>query len=263
VFCLYVGIQVSSSPCNVPPSSVDSLRSLPSQQAILFLAISRDTEEHMNKYVDIFASSIGRKLLMALTGLFLCSFLVVHLLGNILILKGDGGHAFNEYSTFMSTNPLIRTIEIGLFAGFAIHIVVGVRLWLANRRVRTMKYSVNASAETSPSASRITFVTGSIVFIFLVIHLRTFFVPSRFGSEPLSMYELVRNAFASPIYSIFYVIAFVFLAYHLRHGFQSAFQTFGLRGKKYEPLIEAGGFIFWFVIPLGFSIIPLFFLFGL
>jgi len=210
----------------------------------------------------IFTSSIGRKLLMALTGLFLCSFLVVHLVGNFLLLKSDGGTAFNQYSEFMSTNIVIRTIEIGLFAGLFLHSIIGTRLWLSNRKVRPKAYTVSGAAETSTFASRITFVTGSIVFIFLVVHLRTFFVPTRWGLTTVSMYDLAHEAFSRPLYSGFYLLAFVLLAYHLRHGFQSSFQTFGIRGKKYERLIEWGGFVFWFLIPIGFAIIPLYIYFG-
>ena len=200
---------------------------------------------------------------MGLTGLFLCSFLVVHLTGNFLLFRSDGGAAFDAYSEFMSTNFLIRTIEIGLFAGLVLHSVLGVLLWSGNRKVRTENYAVKAGSATSALASRITFVTGSIIFIFLVIHLRTFFVPARFGPPDLSMYQLVRESFASPVYSLFYLVALVLLGYHLRHGFQSAFQTFGLRGKRYLPLVEAIGFVFWFLIPLGFATMPLYFLFGM
>jgi succinate dehydrogenase / fumarate reductase cytochrome b subunit len=199
---------------------------------------------------------------MALTGIFLCSFLVVHLMGNFLLFKNDGGAAFDQYSEFMSTNGVIRTIEIGLFAAMMAHALFGIMLWQSNRKVRPTSYSVNGLASTSDLSSRITLVTGSVIFIFLVIHLRTFFVPARFGDSDLSMYELVRVSLANPLYSLFYLIALVLLGYHLRHGFQSAFQTFGIRGKKYEPLIKAVGFIFWFIIPAGFASMPLYFLFG-
>jgi len=217
----------------------------------------------MTTFAGFLSSTIGRKLLMGFTGLFLCSFLVVHLTGNFLLFKGDGGAAFDAYSEFMSTNFIIRTLEIGLFLGLLLHTVLGVRLWAANRKVRGEEYAVKAGAETSTLASRITFVTGSVIFVFLVIHLRTFFIPARFGAPDLSMYQLVRESFASPLYSIFYLIALVFLGYHLRHGFQSAFQTFGLRGKRYLPLIETIAFVFWCLIPLGFAAMPLYFLFGM
>lgn len=105
------------------------------------------------------------------------------------------------------------------------------------------------------------FLTGSIVFIFLVVHLRTFWVTARFQHDLYpSMYETVRNAFSDPLYSVFYVIAMGLLAFHLRHGFQSAFQTFGLKTKKYAGFIEALGVLFWLLIPVGFAIIPIFYL---
>ncbi len=174
----------------------------------------------MNTFAGFFSSSIGRKLLMGLTGLFLCSFLVVHFTGNLLLFKSDGGAAFDAYSGFMATNFVIRTIEIGLFAGFLLHIGLGIHLWMTNRKVRSEDYAVKPGSATSPLASRTAFVTGSIVFIFLVIHLRTFFFPGRFGTGEVSMYGLVREAFTSPVYSGFYVVALVLLGYHLRHGFQ-------------------------------------------
>ena len=217
----------------------------------------------MSALGNFLSSTIGQKVLMGLTGLFLCSFLVVHVTGNFLLFRGDGGVAFNEYSEFMASNPIIRTIEIGLFLAILLHTSVGIRLWMNNKKVRTAAYAVKPGSATSSLPSRIAFVTGSIIFIFLVIHLRTFFFPSRFSGEELSMYHLVHDAFASPFYSGFYLVAMVLLGYHLRHGFQSAFQTFGLRGKKYLPLLEALGFVFWFLIPLGFATMPLYFLFGM
>jgi len=217
----------------------------------------------MNTFPGFLSSSIGRKLLMGLTGLFLCSFLVVHFTGNLLLFKSDGGVAFDAYSEFMATNVITRTIEIGLFAGLFLHSALGIYLWRTNRKVRNQPYSGKPESVPSTLASRLTFVTGSIIFFFLVVHLRTFFFPSRFSSEELSMYQLVRDSFTSPLYSGFYVVALVVLGYHLRHGFQSAFQTFGVRGQRYLPLIEAIGFVFWFLIPLGFAAMPLYFLFGM
>jgi succinate dehydrogenase / fumarate reductase cytochrome b subunit len=199
--------------------------------------------------------------LMALTGLFLCSFLVIHLMGNLLLFKQDGGAAFNQYSEFMSSNIVIRTIEVGLFGALFLHSIVGVQLWFANRKVRSNQYAVKAGSETSTLASRITFVTGSIIFFFLVVHLRTLFIPSRFSATELNMYDLTVESLSNPIYGILYVVSFVLLAYHLRHGFQSAFQTFGLKGKRYEWVIEGIGFLFWFAIPFGFAAISIFLLF--
>jgi len=96
--------------------------------------------------------------------------------------------------------------------------------------------------------------------LFLIIHLKSFFYPTRFTSEKLSPYQLVAEAFANPAYSIFYIVALVFLGYHLRHGFQSAFQTLGLRTKSYIKLLDAIAVFFWLVIPLGFATMPIYFL---
>jgi succinate dehydrogenase / fumarate reductase cytochrome b subunit len=214
----------------------------------------------MSNITHLYNSSVGQKFVVGLTGLFLCSFLIVHLTGNLLLFRNDGGRAFEEYSHFMSTNVGIRTLELVLAAGFLIHIIFSVRTWINNRLARPERYAMNRPSENSALASRIMFITGSITFIFLVVHIRTFFVPSRFpGGLPPSMYELVREAFANPLYSGFYVIAMILLAFHLRHGFQSAFQTFGLRPGRRRP-VEIVAVFFWLVIPAGFAAMPLYFL---
>ena len=215
----------------------------------------------MGPFATLYRSSVGKKFVMGLTGLFLCSFLVVHLSGNFLLFKHDGGVAFDAYGSFMSTNLLIRTMEIVLFAGFLLHLVTGTTTWLKNRGARPEKYVRNDASANSTWMSRTMFLTGSIVFIFLVIHLRTFWVPARFFHESNpSMYQLVRAAFSSPVYSGFYIVAIALLAFHLRHGFQSAFQTFGIKNQKYVPLIHLAGAVFWLLIPLGFISMPVYFL---
>ncbi|MDE3058361.1 MAG: succinate dehydrogenase cytochrome b subunit [Bacteroidota bacterium] len=214
----------------------------------------------MGTLTNIYRSSVGKKFVVALTGLFLCTFLVEHLAGNFLLFVNDGGASFNEYSETLSHNVIIRTIEIVLFLAFFFHILTATTLWWRNRKARPDSYAQNQKSANSTLASRISFLTGSIVFIFLVIHLRTFFVPSRFfPSENPSMYTLVVFAFSNGWYCLFYLVALVLLGYHLRHGFQSAFQTFGIRGKNYQSLIEWIGVIFWLLIPLGFATMPIYF----
>ncbi len=209
--------------------------------------------------ISLINFGVGKKLLVALTGLFLCSFLIVHLAGNLLLFKNDGGKAFNAYATFMSSNPVIRTLEIVLFAGFLIHIIWAVSIWITNRMARPQRYAMNRPSATSTLASRTSFLTGSIVFIFLVVHLRSFWVPARFpsGAEP-SMYEIVITAFQNPIYDLFYLIALLLLGYHLNHGFQSAFQTFGLNPGR-NKWINGVAVFFWLIIPIGFAAMPIFF----
>jgi len=210
----------------------------------------------MNKILAFFSTSVGRKLLMGLSGLFLCSFLVVHLYINLFILKGDTGQTFDAYAEFMATYPLVRPVEIVLFAGFLLHMILGVWLWYVNRKVRPRGYAVNRAADTSTLSSRVMWITGGVVLLFLVVHVNAFFITSRFLPHDQTMYEIVRDAFQSPATVAFYLLALVFLAYHLRHGWQSSFQTFGLLNGKYKGLIEAIGVVFWLLLPLGFASIP-------
>jgi succinate dehydrogenase / fumarate reductase cytochrome b subunit len=214
----------------------------------------------MDILARIFSSSIGKKFIVGLTGLCLCIYLVVHVAGNLLLFKDDGGAAFDKYAEILPSIFLILIIEKVLFAVFLAHIIGGVYLWLQNRRARPGKYAMTKPAENSALTSRTMFVTGSVVFIFLVIHIRTFWFTSRFqAGEHFSMYSLVRESFANPLYTAFYVAAMVLLGLHLRHGFQSAFQTFGLKTQRYAPIIEAVGMLFWLVIPLGFASMPIYF----
>lgn len=215
----------------------------------------------MGKTAKFLQSSVGKKVIMSLSGLFLCSFLVVHLTINLFALKvkSDGGAEFNTYAQFMAAHPLIRPLEWILFAGFLVHAVLGLYLELRNRRVRPAKYEVNRPPENSSWASRFAWLTGIFVGVFLVVHVNTFFVQSRFFDHR-PMIELIKDAFASPSYVAFYIVALVFLSYHLKHGFQSSFQTLGLRAGKFQRLIDALGVIFWLIIPIGFAIIPLYFL---
>ncbi|MCE1188385.1 MAG: succinate dehydrogenase cytochrome b subunit [Ignavibacteria bacterium] len=214
----------------------------------------------MGWFIRTFYSSIGKKLIMALTGLFLCSFLSVHLMGNFQLFKNDGGAAFNHYSEFMSTNPLIRILEIGMVIGFALHIFDGIRLWLLNRSARPVGYAKNDAAANSTFFSRTMIYSGGIVFVFLAVHLKSFFVEHRVLGSELTMYQSVVQAFHDPVYSLFYVAALVLLGFHLNHGFQSAFQTLGMNHKKYTPLIKFLGLMFSILIPLGYATMPLYFL---
>jgi len=213
----------------------------------------------MTKATSFLTSSVGRKLLMALSGLFLFSFLVVHLSINLFLFKLDGGATFDAYAEFMATYPFIRPLEIVLFGGFLLHAVVGGWIWFTNRTVRERGYKVHRAAETSDVTSRIAFWSGVVVAAFLVVHVNTFFVQSRFFPDGRSMYELVVDAFRSPLVVGFYLVSLVLLGYHLRHGFQSAFQTLGLRTGRYERWIELIGVLFWLVIPLAFAAMPLYF----
>ena len=211
-------------------------------------------------------SSIGKKFMMAITGSFLLIFLIIHFIGNITLFFG--ANAFNAYvSTLDVIKPLIRVIELVLLAAFAIHILNGIRLWIENKKARGVTYQVNGSSENSNLYSRTMFVTGSIVFAFLVLHLGTFFW--RFNvHDPAGLahhhqyYDIVVYFFSYWWYSILYVIAVLILGFHLNHGFQSAFQTFGWNHNKYTPLIKKIGTVYAVFMALGFASMPLYFLLG-
>jgi succinate dehydrogenase / fumarate reductase cytochrome b subunit len=211
----------------------------------------------MNAFFGFVNSSVGKKILMSLTGIFLCTFLVEHLAGNLLLLVPDGGRSFDAYAHFMGGNPIVRILEYGLFALILLHIINGIRIWIENRRARDKKYALHKLSETTTFQSRMMSLSAVLVLLFLIVHLSKFWIPARFLHEQ-SISSLVYAAFRQPFYVVFYLIALIILSYHLRHGFQSAFQTLGLKTKKYSGLIEFVAVLFWLVIPLGFALIPLY-----
>jgi succinate dehydrogenase / fumarate reductase cytochrome b subunit len=212
------------------------------------------------KFID---SSVGKKLVMALTGLFLYLFLIEHLIANLLLLNNDNGEAYSIYAEVLgsSYNIPLRIIEFGLFFFLIYHSLNGVRLWLSNRKAKGIPYYENRASENSTFFSRFMIQSGSAVFIFLVIHLKSFFVNYRLGTPEDTMYQGVVKTFQNPLYSWFYIVAMIFLAFHLIHSFQSAFQTLGLRHNKYTPFIKSFGVIFSILICAGFALIPVYFLY--
>lgn len=210
-------------------------------------------------------SSIGKKLMMAVTGSFLLIFLIVHLIGNITLFFGPT--VFNGYvSTLDVVKPLIRVIEVVLLAAFVLHIYNGFKLWLENKKAKGIKYQVNGSAENSDVFSRTMFLTGSIVFIFLVTHLGTFFwrfnVHDPMGLANVHQYfDIVVYFFGIWWYVLLYIVAMVLLGFHLNHGFQSAFQTFGWNHKKYFSFIRKLGTVYAVIMAAGFASMPLYFFF--
>ena len=205
-------------------------------------------------------SSIGKKFVMAVTGLSLLLFLVVHLAGNLTLYISE--ETFNGYVAALDiVKPLIRVVEVILALVFIFHIYNGIKLWYENKKANPIKYKVNASSQNSTLTSRTMIISGSIVFIFLVTHLSTLWYAFNFGSHGAdhSYYNIVMEWFTYPVYVLFYVIAMVLLGFHLNHGFQSAFQTFGWTHKKYTPAIEKIGTLCAIVMAVGFASIPIYF----
>lgn len=205
-----------------------------------------------------FLPSITKKAVMGLSGLFLCLYLVVHLAGNLMLLRGDGGILFNQYADFMEHFWGTQVVEVILFLGFFLHIADGIVLTFQNKSARPIPYAVSKPSENSSWASRNMGLTGAVVFVFLVVHLRTFFIDQRFLEKHASMYDAALLAFHNFYYTFFYVIAVSILGLHLTHGFQSAFQSLGLNHSKYTPWIQWLGFLFSILIPAGFIFIPIY-----
>lgn len=223
----------------------------------------------MNWFNKFLRSSIGNKLVMSLTGLFLIIFLVVHLIGNLQLLAGDGGEQFNMYTKFMTTSPLVKTISYLLYTFILLHAIQGIALFRRNRAARPVRYAVTTGAN-SGFASRNMGPLGVIILVFILLHMWQFWFQMKtggvdmvsYGEETVKdLYTPVSVAFSSWYYVLIYVVSMVVIGLHLWHGFQSAFQTLGLNHKKYTPVIQFVGKLYSVVIPAGFALIPLLFFF--
>lgn len=212
----------------------------------------------------LFSSSIGKKLIMSLAGLFLVTFLLLHLGINLLVLLEDP-KPFNKAAHFMGSNPLIRIMEYVLFGGFLLHMFYGMLLSLLNWLARPIRYKKANYSQTS-FFSKYMFHTSLVIFAFLVLHLLDFWVKARFlDAVPDVIYEgeqyhdlatLVISRFKIGWVVIVYVVTLLGLGFHLHHGFQSAFQTLGLNHSVYTPVIKGAGLLYTIVVTFGFIAIP-------
>ncbi len=210
-------------------------------------------------------SSVGKKVLMGLTGLALVSFVVVHLLGNLMLFSSHAEH-YNKYSHFLlSLGELIIAVELVLVAFFLTHVVSGVSVWLSNRKVRPVSYAVSGNAG-SPSrktiSSKTMVYTGVVVLTFVFLHVKGF----KYGDVPevnvggvmmKDFYNFVYDAFEQPLFAFPYAAAILLLGFHLRHGFWSAFQSLGINHPTYNGFIYTLGWVITIVLAAGFIIIPM------
>lgn len=223
------------------------------------------------RWSEFLTSSIGKKFVMALTGLFLISFLVVHVGVNACIWAPDNGEMFNKAAHFMGSTIVIRILEVGLFVGFFIHIIQGLVLEFQNRKKRGTAYAINYGSRGSKWYSRSMGLLGTLLLLFLIMHLYHFWTPSRLGGianiheletveyngkEYHNLFAEIVKVFQSPWVVVLYVLACISLAYHLLHGFQSACRTLGLVNQRYMSLIQSLGLGFSIIIPLTFAMMP-------
>ena len=209
-------------------------------------------------------TSIARKILMALSGLFLLIFLLQHFIINFLSVVSED--AFNAASHFMGYNPLIQFVmQPILLFGVIFHLIMGIYLDMQNRKARSVKYAANNPAANSSWMSRNMIITGLTVMAFLGLHFYDFWFPEithkyvHFAAEnPTRYFHELQLKFVDPIRVSIYCASFIFLALHLLHGFQSSFQSVGFRHTRYTPMIQKLGNIYAIGIPLGFIVIALF-----
>ena len=197
----------------------------------------------------LFSSPIGKKMGMALTGLILYGFLIGHLLGNLLLLKGDGGQTFNAYSEYLINHPLLIPAELFLVIVFLLHIYLAISVTRDNHRARPTGYQTTRSAGGRNFASHTMIYSGAVILIFLVLHLKTF----KYSEKTGTLYELVSSTFQQTGYTLWYLIAMIILGAHLWHAFQSALQTLSIRSEKIKFL----GLVLCLVLAIGFGSLPL------
>jgi succinate dehydrogenase / fumarate reductase, cytochrome b subunit len=205
----------------------------------------------------ILFSSISKKFVMALAGLFLLTFLPVHLTINLFLLKHDP-EPFNKAAHFMATFPVIKILEIGLFSAILIHIAWGIMLQIQNWLARPVGYVSGNKSETS-FFSRFMIWTGAVVLTFLILHFFNFYFV-RLGlvkGNPEDFYSMAHSLFKIPAYDYIYLSCFTLLGFHLYHAFSSAFQTLGLNHRIWTPIVKVVALIYSIVIPLSFAFISI------
>lgn len=213
---------------------------------------------------DALRSSIGTKLVIAISGLCLFIFLVTHLTGNLLFLLGP--ETFNEYSHRLTSNPLVYVAEAGLLAVFALHVIQAAVMWVSNQAARPARYRSRAwgrsknprSHKTLASSSMI--LTGTITLLFVMTHLATFKFGPHYSSETgiRDVYRLQLEVFSSPVYVIFYLTCMGVIFMHLWHGLGSASQSLGLDQPIWTRRVLAAGKVLALVIAGGFFVLPIY-----
>lgn len=221
----------------------------------------------MGWFSKFLTSSLGQKVVMSITGIFMMLFLVVHLLGNLQLLKSEG-EAFNTYAYFMTHNPLIKIISYTLYASILLHAIQGILIWRKNKAARgNVRYAVNHTRASEVSARNMAWL-GIVIFVFIVLHMYQFWFQMHWGklvymeyegyTHPVKdLYTLVGETYQSLGFVVFYVFSMIVIAYHLWHGFWSSLQTLGINHRKYNGLITSIGVGYAVLIPALFALIPI------
>jgi succinate dehydrogenase / fumarate reductase, cytochrome b subunit len=218
----------------------------------------------MSNSSGLLKSSLAKKYWMAATGLFLCIFLIGHLVGNLQLMLPDGRLQFNEYALFMTTNPAVKLLSYVTYLSILFHAIDGVVLTMRNRAARPVNYAYSNPSANSIWSSRNMGVLGTVILAFIILHMSNFWYKMHFGELGVDsngnrdLYEAVVFSFKELWVVVVYVISMIAIAFHLLHGFQSGFQSLGLNHPKYMPLIKKLGAAFAILVPLAFAIIPVY-----
>ena len=218
----------------------------------------------MNKVQAYLKSSLGRKQIVAITGLMLIGFLIGHLAGNLFIFMGP--EAFNAYAKkLQSLRPGLLIVEAGLLGIFLLHVILTISIVRENRAARPVAYAVqDPKGKKSNLAAVVMPMSGFIVFAFVVVHLLDFTFADHHSSDSivagvnLGLYGLVYNSFLNPLHSLFYIVAMFCIGLHLNHGVQSFIQTMGWQHPTLTPLVKKTSAAVALLISVGFSSIPLY-----
>lgn len=208
----------------------------------------------MNWLFNFLWSSVGKKLMMAVSGLCFCGFLVMHLAGNLTLFKGK--EAFNAYAESLhALGPIITAAELVLLFLALVHVLTGVMLFLENLRARPGRYHVNQRAGGRTLGSATMPYTGLILLVFIILHLLNFHFVDR---TERTIFQIVSATFESSAYVIFYIAVMIVAAVHVSHGFWSAFQTIGANHPKYFPAIKGLALAFSLIVAIGFGTLPIY-----
>lgn len=208
----------------------------------------------MNWLTNTFGASVGKKLMMAITGLGFCCFLTIHLAGNLTIYGGKD--FFNSYVDHLhSLGPLVTLAELGLLFFATVHILTGTLLFYQNFKARPIRYSVNKRAGGRTLGSATMPYTGFILLLFVIFHLLNLHFVDKTNT---TTFQLLSSSFAKPVYIFIYTFSVIIAAIHVSHGLWSAFQTLGANHPKYTPFLRGLSFVFSIAIGIGFGFIPIY-----
>lgn len=215
----------------------------------------------MTNLKSFLSSTIGKKVLVAITGILFCLFLLFHLVNNLVIYTGEEN--FNYLvSSLEKIKPLIRLLEVVLLTILVVHISNSVYLSIQSRKSGNQTSLSNVKKPNAPLSSRTMLFTGSVLFIFIVVHLSTFWFNFQLTDDHDAYYNMVTNSaigFGNIFITMLYLVAMVILGFHLKHGFSSAIQTLGIKDTSIGKVVSTIGVVFWLFIPAGFFSIAFWF----